>query len=96
MYLWYSVVLLSPGVHELGHYTIGLVLGQNAVSLQWNVVYWSDVLSPVQFLIQNLWEWSIMVPLCCVLFWAYLTVKFVSRVGQVKGSGQACLKPALT
>lgn len=94
MYLWYSVVLLSPGVHELGHYTIGLVLGQNAVSLQWNVVYWSDVLSPVQFLIQGVWEWCILVPLVCVLLWAYLMIKNISV--SRSSAGEGAVKLSLT
>lgn len=78
MYLWYSVVLFFPGVHELGHYIIGIFLGQNVISLEWNVVYWSDILSPVQLLIQNLWEWCILIPLVCALCWAYLMIKNIS------------------
>lgn len=69
IWLWYSVVLLFPPVHELGHYCIGLATGMHATRLCWNVVYWSD--SSGMFY-QNIWEWSPLVFLGCGLLSIYL------------------------
>ena len=69
VYLFYSIVLLFPPVHELGHVIIANLIGEKIVRYEWTAVYLGNV-ARLDYL-HDLWEYSILIPLVCVLFYAY-------------------------
>lgn len=74
-YLWYSIILLFPPCHEFGHAVIAFLCGDKVISYGfWYVVYaQSNVYHSILF--QELWQYSIFIPLFCVCVWAYLMLK---------------------
>jgi hypothetical protein len=69
VYLWYSVVLLFPPLHELGHCMIAWLLGNTVYALQWNMT------TTDSSIFQSMWEYSMLIPSVCVGVWAYFTIK---------------------
>jgi hypothetical protein len=72
IYLWCSVVLWFPLLHELGHYLIAYLCGVQVVGLEWNRIYFAS--DNAKF-VQDLWEYSMLLPTLCVGVWSYFFVK---------------------
>lgn len=73
-YLWYSVVLLVPFVHELGHVLFSWLLGESVVLLEWNMVWRTDI-HPYSFLVCGIWDCTPLLTLLCVSVWFIVEMK---------------------
>lgn len=73
IYLWYSVILLTPPVHEWGHVIIAKAIGEGILEMHWNYVLLSNPTS-LDFL-HDWWEYSPWIAAVCVILFAYLFLK---------------------
>jgi len=86
-YLWYSIILFFPPVHEMGHVIIDVLIGEKIIKMEFTCVYVSNTTS-LDFL-NTLWQYSILIPLICVIIWAYLLIKkFRSYDLVINGEGR--------
>lgn len=77
-YLWYSIVLCFPPMHELGHILIAWCCGYGVSDLYWDHVVYSGY---VQYgFLQEWWQYSIWVPLFCAFLFLFLVLKDVRIV----------------
>jgi len=72
-YLWFSIVLLFPPVHEYGHAAITILSGDKII----NFGYWYVTMNHTN-LFQSLWQYSPFISLGCVLVWVYLLFKVLN------------------
>lgn len=70
IYLWYSVILLFPPVHEWGHVIIAWLTGAKVVSMNWFSVSFT-IGSPLQ----DLWEYSPLIAPVCIIIWGELSLR---------------------
>ena len=68
----YSLILLVPPVHELGHFIIANLIGERIHHADWLCVYISNV-TGLDW-IHDIWEWSIVIPLICTILFAYFEI----------------------
>ena len=71
-YLWFSIVLLFPPVHEYGHAAITILSGDKVI----NFGYWYVTMNHTN-IFQSLWQYSPFISLICVLVWVYLLFKIL-------------------
>ena len=69
-YLWYSLVLLFPPVHEFGHAAIAYLCGDKII----NFGYWYVTMNHTN-IFQSRWQYSPLISLGCVLLWVVLLFK---------------------
>lgn len=72
IYLWYSIILLFPPVHELGHVIIARLTGIQIIGMYWNHVV---LASDKNIIYQHLWEYTPLIFLGCILLYLYLYLK---------------------
>ena len=72
-YLWFSIVLLFPPVHEFGHAAITILSGDKIISFG----YWYVTMNQSN-IFQELWQYSPFISLGCVLLWAVLLFKVLN------------------
>jgi hypothetical protein len=70
VYLFYSLVLLFPPVHELGHTIIANLIGEKIVRYEWTAIYLGNV-TRLDFL-HTVWEYTVIIPLFCTVVWGLL------------------------
>ena len=70
--LMYSLILLAPPVHELGHILIASLIGERIHHADWLCVYLENI-TPLDFL-HDIWEWTIIIPLVCTILFAYFEI----------------------
>ena len=79
-YLWYSIILLFPPVHEYGHAAITILSGDKVISFG----YWYVTMSRSN-VFQELWQYSPFISLGCVLLWGYYIIRKCKNPSWVKG-----------
>jgi hypothetical protein len=70
IYLWYSVILLFPQVHEWGHVIIAWLTGSKVIEMNFLSVKMTYA-SPLQ----GLWEYSPYISGACVLWFLYIVLR---------------------
>ena len=88
LYLWYSLVLVFPPLHELGHCMISWMIGERITDLYWDHVFFGNV-NPGLHFVHGLWEYSVLVPGFCALLFLGLVLKDI-RVNKKIRSDVVC------
>ena len=80
-YLWFSIVLLFPPVHEFGHAAITILSGDKII----NFGYWYVTMNHTN-IFQSLWQYSPLISLGCVLLWVVLLFKVLDVHLDISGN----------
>jgi len=70
IYLWYSVILLFPPVHEWGHVIIAWLTGSKVIAMNFLSVRMTNT-SPLQ----EWWQYSIWIPVGCAILFLIIVLK---------------------
>jgi hypothetical protein len=70
IYLWYSVILLFPPVHEWGHVMIAWLTGSKVIAMHW---FYISIKTDSIF--HHLWEYSPLVVPICIIVWGELFLR---------------------
>lgn len=70
IYLWYSVILLFPPVHEWGHVIIAWLTGDKVVGMHWFYVTLNH-----SSIYQDVWEYSPLIAPICIIVWGELYLR---------------------
>jgi phosphate/sulfate permease len=76
IYLWYSIILLFPPVHEWGHVFIAGLIGETVVKMDMFSVSMINI-SQYHFL-HDMWDFSPLIAGCCCLLSSYLIARDIS------------------
>ena len=84
-YLWYTVVLCFPPLHELGHVIIGWAIGEEITGAFWDHVLFGNI-TGYHFL-QEAWQYSTLVPLFCAFLFLGIMLKDVRIIRNRRKEG---------
>jgi hypothetical protein len=70
IYLWYSIILLFPPVHEWGHVIIAWLTGSRVLAMNFLSVRMTKT-SPLQ----EWWQHSIWIPVGCSILFLIIVLK---------------------